>query len=159
MFYSDITEASEMAAEMSRTTHGSEECKDACRVLSVYIRRALNGLSKKDVLAHDERFVNNLSVDAIANGSYEIKTKEQIRASGFVLHTLEAALWSFFTTDNFRDGAIKAVNLCEDADTTGAVYGQLAGAYYGLSGIPSGWVSKIAFGQDILNIATKLFTK
>ena len=61
-----------------------------------------------------------------------------------MIHTLEAALWAFHTTDTFRDGALKVVNLGEDADTTGAVYGQIAGAFYGEDGIPAEWRAKLA---------------
>jgi ADP-ribosylglycohydrolase len=57
---------------------------------------------------------------------------------------LEAALWAFHRSETFRDGALLAVNLGDDADTTGAVYGQLAGAYYGAQGIPSAWLTKLA---------------
>ena len=68
----------------------------------------------------------------------------QISSSGYVVHTLEASLWSFFTTDTFEEGAVKAVNLGDDADTVGAVYGALAGAYYGLEEVPERWVRVLA---------------
>ena len=70
-----------------------------------------------------------------------------IRGSGFVVHSLEAALWAFWSTDDFRDGCLAAVNLGEDADTTGAVFGQLAGAVYGEEGIPSGWRDRLAYAR------------
>lgn len=54
--------------------------------------------------------------------------------------TLEAALWAFFTTDGFRAGALKAVNLGDDADTVGAVYGGIAGAFYGVEDVPVEWI-------------------
>jgi hypothetical protein len=57
----------------------------------------------------------------IFNGDYKIKTEDQIKSTGYVLHTLEAALWCFYTTNTFEDGLIKAVNLGDDSDTTGAV--------------------------------------
>jgi ADP-ribosylglycohydrolase len=80
-----------------------------------------------------------------------------LRASGYVVHTLEAALWAFHHSDNFRDGALLAVNLGEDADTTGAVYGQLAGAYYGVDAIPAEWRTRLARRGDIAAVATALF--
>ena len=66
-------------------------------------------------------------------------------------------MWAFESTDSFKDGALKAVNLGNDADTTGAVYGQIAGAYYGLSGIPEEWVKKIVKIEEIIKIAEKLY--
>jgi len=66
-----------------------------------------------------------------------------------VLHTLEAALWAFARTETFEEGALTAVNLAGDADTTGAVYGQIAGAYYGLNGIPERWRS-LLWRADLL---------
>jgi len=60
-----------------------------------------------------------------------------------VVKSLEAALWAFYKTENFKDGCLKVVNLGGDADTTGAIYGQLAGAYYGKSGIPIKWINKL----------------
>ena len=75
----------------------------------------------------------------IAAGSYKDKEPPAIRGTGYVVASLEAALWAFYHSTDFREGALQAVNLGDDADTTGAVYGQLAGAYYGVEGIPSGW--------------------
>ena len=60
----------------------------------------------------------------------------EIRGRGYVVASLEASLWAFIAVTRFRLARSKAVNLGDDADTTGAVYGQLAGAYYGVSGLP-----------------------
>ena len=75
-----------------------------------------------------------------------------------MVHTLEAALWAFHATDTFPDGALKVVNLGEDADTTGAVYGQIAGAYYGIDGIPAEWRVKLAMRDTIDGFAVQLHT-
>ena len=70
-----------------------------------------------------------------------VQTPESdIRSSGYVLHTLEAALWAFLSTSTFQEGALKVVNLGDDADTVGAVYGGLSGAWYGIDAIPSEWI-------------------
>jgi ADP-ribosylglycohydrolase len=73
-----------------------------------------------------------------------------------VIHTLEAALWAFHSTDSFREGALKVVNLGEDADTTGAVFGQIAGAFYGVEGIPAEWRAKLAMRELIERRADEL---
>lgn len=72
------------------------------------------------------------------------------------LRTLEAALWAFATTGDFESGALAAVNLGGDADTTGAVYGQLAGAFYGARHIPQSWSTRVAMGMEITRVAERL---
>ena len=70
--------------------------------------------------------------------------------------SLEAALWALHTTDSFRHGALRAVNLGEDADTTGAIYGQIAGAVYGVEAIPTEWLEVLAMREKIENLADEL---
>ena len=73
------------------------------------------------------------------------------------MDSLEAALWAFYKSKNFEEGALMAVNLGDDADTRGAIYGQLAGAYYGEEGIPEIWKNKIVHQNKILDFAEQLF--
>jgi len=82
--------------------------------------------------------------------------KNQIYSSGYVLHTLEASVWCLLTTDNYTDAVLKAVNLGEDTDTTGAVTGGLAGLLYGAENIPESWLKQIAKYDDIENLAARL---
>lgn len=95
----------------------------------------------------------------IKYGSYWIKEPPDIQGSGYVVESLEAALWAFHKSSSFAEGALLAVNLGNDADTTGAVYGQIAGAYYGLDGIPAEWRSKLAMRELISDYAGRLFTE
>ncbi len=81
----------------------------------------------------------------------------EIRGTGYVVQAIEAALWAFWNSDDFQEGALMAVNLGEDADTTGAIYGQLAGAYYGLNAIPFEWRKKIAMSNRILKFSDALY--
>jgi ADP-ribosylglycohydrolase len=156
-FAANPAEAIARAAESSRTTHAAQECVDSCRYFAGLLLAALAGLEKKRILNNDfepatECFLKEPlaeKVRAIAAGSFKVKEPPQIRGSGYVIHTLEAALWAFHKTDNFRDGALKVVNLGEDADTTGAVYGQIAGAFYGEDGIPKEWREKLAMRELI----------
>jgi len=153
-----------MAGQSSRTTHGAAECIDACRYFAGLLLAAVSGLPKRELLNNDyepavKSFLSHPlteKVAAIARGSFAVKEPPQIRGSGYVIHTLEAALWAFHRTDTFRAGALKVVNLGEDADTTGAVYGQIAGAYYGASGIPSEWVEKLAMRELLEQRAAEL---
>ncbi|HSJ25980.1 MAG TPA: ADP-ribosylglycohydrolase family protein [Longimicrobiales bacterium] len=81
-----------------------------------------------------------------------------VRGSGFCVDALEAALWAFHHGTDFRSGAFLAVNLGDDADTTGAIYGQLAGAYYGESGIPAEWLDRLALRDTLDRLADGLVT-
>ena len=85
------------------------------------------------------------------------KTIDDIVGSGHVVKSLEAALWCFWNTDNYKDAILMATNLGDDADTTAAITGQVAGAYYGMAGIPVEWLEKLAKGDMILDMADKLF--
>ncbi len=153
MFFHNNPElAIKYSAESSKTTHGEPSCIDACRYMAGILVGAMLGGSKCELLraryhptkgqwSNEELHPN---IQAIADGSFKDKTRDEIQSSGWVVHTLEAALWSFNNTKTYKDGLLQAVNLGGDADTIGAVYGQIAGAYYGMSGIPDEWVSKLA---------------
>jgi ADP-ribosyl-[dinitrogen reductase] hydrolase len=158
-------EAIEKAADSSRTTHGAPAAVDACRYLAALIVGAAGGVGKDELLsdhfdpAHDYWKVHPLvpEIDEIAGGSFKRCEPPQIRGAGYVVKSLEAALWAFERSSSFREGCLMAVNLGDDADTTGAVYGQLAGAYYGEQGIPKEWRSKLALRQRIESMANGLF--
>lgn len=157
-FARDPAEAIEQSGTSSRTTHGSVNCVDACRYLGGLIVGALDGVAKADLLAAG--FVSQPlteEIAAIAAGSFKHKEPPAIRGNGYVVDSLEAALWAFHRTHNFRDGALLAVNLGDDADTTGAVYGQIAGAYYGEDGIPADWRAKVAMRDTIEGMADRLY--
>jgi ADP-ribosylglycohydrolase len=138
---------------------------DACRYFGGLIVAALDGLPKDRLLANDyepavaawQKEPLDEKIAAIAAGSFRTKEPPAIRGSGYVVHCLEAALWAFHKTDTFRDGALLAVNLGEDADTTGAVYGQIAGAYYGEEDIPRPWRAVLAMRAKIEEAADRLY--
>ncbi len=96
-------------------------------------------------------------IDDIAEGSFAAKAPPEIRGTGYVVDTLEAALWAFNHTSTFEEGCLAVVNLGDDADTTGAVYGQIAGAFYGASGIPKHWLQGLAKRSLIEEFAARLF--
>jgi len=156
-FCPDLEAVERFAAASSRTTHGAEECIDACRLLARIICRALLGRSKDQVLLGDAHsFCAGERITAIACGSYWQKSEDEVQGSGYVVRSLEAALWAFARTDNFADAILLATNLGNDADTTAAVCGQVAGAFYGESGIPSHWLERLAFRTEITNLACQL---
>ena len=156
--------AIQRAADSSRTTHGHAEAVDACRYMAGLIVGALQGCTRDDLLAPAFSPVPDLwtahplaaAIARVANGSFR-QEPPAIRGDGYVTRCLEAALWAFAKSTGFEHGALLAVNLGEDADTTGAVYGQLAGAYYGVDAIPMKWRERLALLPLIERFAQRLF--
>ena len=152
------------AAESSRTTHGAVEAIDACRYLAALIIGAIQGEEKKDILENNYSPVSGMwenkplteNIKKIAKGSFKNKSPPEIRGTGYVVNCLEAALWAFYNSSSYEEGALLAVNLGDDADTTGAVYGQLAGAFYGTSNIPAKWIKKLAHQKMVSDLADGL---
>jgi hypothetical protein len=153
------------AAESSRTTHGAKAAVDACRYFVGLLTGAIRGERRETLLSPMYSPVPDLweseplhpDIAEIALGSF--KTKEppqQLKAAGYVGNTLRLALWAFFHATDFRNGALAAVNIGGDADTTGAVYGQIAGAYFGFNAIPEDWRTKITNIHAIEDLAYRL---
>jgi ADP-ribosyl-[dinitrogen reductase] hydrolase len=158
-FFPDIDAAERFAAESSRTTHGAAECIDACRLLARIICRALSGKPKDEVALEDSKtFVGSEKIVAIARGAYREKSREEIRGSGYVVDSLEAAMWCFIHADSFAEAILMAANLGDDADTTAAVCGQVAGAYYGAQQIPAAWLERLALRSEITGLADQLYS-
>lgn len=166
MFYSgDAVEAIERSATSSKTTHGVVQAVDACRYYASLIVGALRGVDKEALLSERycplegywERDPLEAEVDEVARGSYKHKDPPAIDGDGYVVLALEAALWAFHKSTDFRSGVLLAVNLGNDADTTGAIYGQLAGAHYGVESIPFEWRERLAMRKVIESLADRLY--
>jgi ADP-ribosylglycohydrolase len=158
-------EAIEKSGESSKTTHGALTAVDACRYFGALIVGALNGEDKETILAdyycpdpgywQEKPLIPEIA--EIATGSFKRRNPPKIRGSGYVVQSLEAALWAFYHGHNFEEGCLLAVNLGDDADTTGAIYGQIAGVYYGEDLIPIFWRDKISMVKLIRLMAEKLY--
>jgi ADP-ribosylglycohydrolase len=166
LLYADFPEtAIELSGKSSTTTHGTEACIDACRYFGGLIVGAVKGASRKELLSPGYRPDGRSwqkddlveEIFEIAEGRYKYKEPPEIKGTGYVVKSLEAALWAFCHSTSFKDGCLLAVNLGDDADTTGAVYGQLAGAFYGVNDILGDWVQKIAHRKLIESLTKKLF--
>ena len=161
----DFATAVERSGESSKTTHGALEAVDSCRYLGGLIAASVTGVDKSELLSKrysqkpDYWTENPLceKVDSIANESFKEKSPPKIKGSGYVVDCLEATLWAFYKTESFDDGCLLAVNLGDDADTTGAVYGQLAGAHYGASGIPAKWLRTLTHQPLVESFADRLY--
>lgn len=160
----DPAEAMLRAAASSRTTHATPAAVDACRYFAGLLLGAMAG-APKDVLLgpqwapvpgafEDEPL--DPAIAEVARGSFRRKSPPDIKGTGYVVESLEAALWAFETTDAFEAGALAAANLGNDADTTAAIFGQLAGAYYGVGAIPAQWRMQLARRALIEDLAERL---
>ena len=122
------------------------------------LNSALIGKAKEEILKTGyTRSYKKEKIKDIAQGSYLEKSIADIRGTGYVVESLEAALWCFEKSDSFESAILSAVNLGDDADTTAAVCGQLAGAYYGYKGMPSHWKEQLCMHDKILGICDELF--
>ncbi|WP_317930122.1 ADP-ribosylglycohydrolase family protein [Halioxenophilus sp. WMMB6] len=158
-FSPNLADSLEYAALSARTTHGAKECVDATTYFASLLHTAYAGQSKAEILASELYPPTTKKVLAIAQQHYRHKTPPEIKGTGYVIDCLEAALWSFASTDNFRDAVLTAANLGDDADTTAAVVGQIAGAYYGEQGIPEAWLSKLVMRSEMEQLADQLGQK
>lgn len=166
LFYAnDIKLAMKMATKSSLTTHGLPICSDAAMYMTGLIIGAIEGKSKDELLSvtyaeklfsYIENYTFHEEVIALAHGNYKNKSRDNIEAKGYVINTLESALWAFYNTSTFDEGLILVVNLGDDADTVGAVYGQLAGAYYGVDSIAREYKDGLMRREFIEELALKL---
>lgn len=158
MFYfSEPERALHFSAESSRTTHGALECLEASCLFGHMLLQALSGRSKNDILLDNAPTVESASLRAIAGGAYQHKSVDEIRGSGYVVESLEAALWCFWKTETYEQAVLLATNLGDDADTTAAICGQVAGAYYGRSGIPAHWLEQLTMRDEITVLTERLY--
>lgn len=152
-------EAVRLAAEHALLTHGDPRCVESNRIFARLLTAALDSSDRHRLLAQLEGWqstVEDVELQMVVAGSYRHRSPPQIRGSGYVIASLEAALWAFAQSDDFASGMLLAVNLGDDADTTGAIYGQLAGAFYGESAIPQEWRHELHLYDHISTLALGL---
>ena len=146
----------EYAMASSKTTHGNIECLSACAYLAEIIFNLISGKTKEESLLASSLYSKN-AAGSILN--FRLLNPDTAPNSGYVIDTLKSALWAFYTTTTFENGIIKSIQLGGDADTIGAVYGQIAGAYYGLNNIPIKWRQNLYLYDEITEIGKKLLNK
>jgi ADP-ribosylglycohydrolase len=160
-FYRHPEKAVEYSGISGQITHGDRKAYDACRYYGALILASLRGEAKECLLSntfydkHRAWFHGkplHPEIMSIAQGSYMKQGgyDDGIRGKGYIVNALEAALWAFWSDcDSFEKGALNAVNLGDDAGATAAIYGQLAGAYYGYSNLPREWCQMI-YAKELL---------
>ena len=152
----DRSEATEAARLQSRTTHGAVQAVEACALFAELLTEAIAGAPQETVLRARD-WSGDAQIAEVAAGSWRAKERDAISSSGYVVHTLEAALWCVGRSGSIEEALILAANLADDADTVAAVTGQLAGALWGMSGAPAGWLDTLAWRERIKALAGGLF--
>ena len=155
--YPDLKLVLDLAAKSSRTTHGAAEAIEACQFFACLLSAALSGIAKENLLASVAITFYQPKIQALAAGGFVSKNINDIHGTGYCIASLEAALWCFFTTHDFESAVLMAANLGDDADTTAAIVGQIAGAYYGITAIPQNWQNKLYMADEIVAIAEQLY--
>ncbi len=166
----------DIVKEVSSITHGHIRSVISCFIYVEFLLELLKGIDKKEAYKNMQQTVNNfLNTNAICSqaeidkfhrvlgnqvNDYEIESlvtleEKEISGSGYVLNTLEASIWCFLTTNNYKDSVLKAVNLGEDTDTTGCVAGALSGLYYGIDEIPKEWVTQLVKKEEIIRLSNQ----
>ncbi|WP_200887436.1 ADP-ribosylglycohydrolase family protein [Sphingomonas sp. ERG5] len=147
-----------VARAQSRLTHGAAECLVACESFALLTARAIRGAAPEELFAPPlVTTPPSRRIEDILGGSWRGKPRHAIRSSGYVVDSLEAALWCVHETTSFEDAVLLAANLGDDADTVAAITGQLAGAIYGASAIPAHWRDRLAWREEIEDLALKLY--
>lgn len=157
----DFKKLMKYSRESSLTTHPNVLCQDCCASLVMIINRCFYSNNKEEILNVSDEDIKNAeiktqSVIDVLKGSYKNKERDQIESSGYVLTSLEAALWCFFKTENYNDAILLATNLGNDADTMAAITGQIAGAFYGFDSINKSWLDQLMLKNELIESVNKL---
>lgn len=155
--YPDTKTVLEYSASSSRTTHGAAEAIESCQLFGLLLHAALSGKPRDRWFVEIEFTAYQEKIRPLRSGLFLSKSETEIVGSGYCVSSLEAALWCFFHTNSFKEAVLRAANLGDDADTTAAITGQLAGAYYGIGGIPTPWLQCLAMQEDIKEMADQLY--
>lgn len=148
-----------MVEEVSSLTHAHKRSKLACIMYVEYVMNLLDKKNKQDALTEMISFIKQYCMneyydemknyDRILSKSILSLEENEIRSSGYVVDTLEAALWAFLMTDSYQNTVFKCINLGDDTDTVAAIAGGLAGVFYGIQQIPTNWIQCLAKKEEI----------
>jgi ADP-ribosylglycohydrolase len=167
----DIGKLYQTVKEVSTITHGHFRSVFACFIYIVFTIQLIKGESKQEAYQFMQKMAlryaeirgfNPGEIDLferVLKNDISNYGEAEIKSSGYVLHSLEASLWCFMNSQNYAEAVLKAVNLGEDTDTTGAITGGIAGIYYGFENIPEEWISELVRKEDIEKLCIKLDNK
>ncbi|AZB24085.1 ADP-ribosylglycohydrolase family protein [Chryseobacterium bernardetii] len=165
----DIQKLYQTVKEVSAITHGHFRSVFACFIYVIFAIQLLKGKNKREAYEQtrnitlkyaEEQGFNPKEMELfnrILKNDISGYAEDEIRGSGYVLHSLEASLWCFLNSESYSEAVLRAVNLGEDTDTTGAITGGLAGIYYGYENIPKEWIGELVRKDDIEKLCEKLY--
>ena len=157
LHWPDRGKLADVASRQSMTTHSAAEAVSACVAFAMVLADAIEGKPRHEVLKpRQDDYAGDIA--PIMAGRWRDQPRTAIKSTGYVAHSLEAALWAVNETNDFRSAVLLAANLGGDADTTAAITGQLAGALYGLSRIPTDWLEVLAWRERIISLGERLFS-
>lgn len=156
-YHADKEACLRFAVDSSRTTHASPECLDSAELFASLLFHSFRTINKHDIFSMSKYRARTPKVADMVNLKFLKQPYEALTGSGYVIESLEAALWCFMQTDDFEQAILTAANIGNDADTTAAICGQIAGAFYGASGIPEKWINKLTMRDDIQTMAERLY--
>lgn len=146
--------------EVSALTHAHLRSRLCCAYFSLLVRGVLEGMGLKTAMGRATRELTpqippeeHAILRDILDGGVLERPEERIESGGYVIHTLEAALWCCHKYLDYPSAVLAAVNLGNDTDTTAAVAGGLAGLLYGQQAIPLEWIQALARREDVLRLA------
>jgi len=155
-YHRDQDQMIHFAGESSKTTHACEEAVESCKLFARMLYHACLCRDKHEILNQRDFQTTAEKVRLIAEADYLSKSYDDLSGSGYVIESLQSALWCFNQGEDFKQAILLATNIGNDADTTAAICGQIAGAFYGCSGIPKDWVDNVAMSQSIQTMASQL---
>lgn len=155
-WWRDSETAASEARRQSETTHRAPMVLQCCEVFAQILCDAIASGHRDDVL-RSRRWKGSHALQDVLAGGWRERSRAEIGSSGYVFHSFQAAMWCVGNAQNFRQAVLTAANLGDDADTTAAITGQLAGAIWGLAGIPEDWVRHLAWRDRIEKTASTLF--
>ena len=157
-YWDDLERAMAMARQSSAITHACEECLDAAALMAFVLAKLVRGCTKEEALDTDivESYCTTPKIKALCRGEYKSKTRDQIATDGYVVSSLEAALWCLHTNTNYKQGVLTLAAMGEDTDTVCCIYGQLAGALYGSDSLPPSWLDALQQRDTVLRVCYSL---
>lgn len=157
--------------EVSAITHGHFRSVFACFIYIVFTIQLIKRRTKEEAYVYTQEVASKYAelqgfnpvevklFSRILKNNISSYPEDEIKSSGYVLHSLEASLWCFLNSESYSEAVLKAVNLGEDTDTTGAITGGIAGIYYGFENIPQDWIAELVKKDDITALCEKLENK
>ena len=164
----DINSRFELVKEVSSITHAHIRSVLSCFYFCELMLEIYKGVDRFDAYNNVSEtfysFMNEKNISQIEKSNFDRLINDniweypenEIKSTGYVIHTLEASLWSFYNNNNFIDSVLTAVNLGDDTDTTGTVCGSISGLFFGFDSIPTEWINKVIKGNELLELSDKL---